>query len=108
MQLPNLNSDTIALIGRIYDEAWLELQGKSYFRSDADKTGARTAIATRIMAAVAVGESRPERLKSMALEAATLSFPVGGSLGVVAAKRPVDNSPTANMDECAPFVPRRQ
>jgi hypothetical protein len=88
MQLPNSNSDTIALIGRVYDEAWLELQGKSYFRSDADKTGARTAIATRIMAAVAVGERDPERLKLMALQAATLNFPAEGSVRVVAAARP--------------------
>jgi hypothetical protein len=69
MQFPPelYDSDAVALMGRVCDAAWQELQVRLNTRSDF--THARDLMAMRILGAVAQGERDPERLKAIALRA---------------------------------------
>jgi hypothetical protein len=67
MDLPSFDPPTLALMGRVCDEVWLELQSKHVFPSVSDETEIRHQIARRVMSAVAAGEQDPQRLKAWAL-----------------------------------------
>jgi hypothetical protein len=64
----NFDCETVALMGRVCDDAWRDLQATMFFPlpSDAEETLHR--IAARIMAAVAEGERDPTRLKAIAMD----------------------------------------
>ncbi len=59
--------ETLAMMARVFDEAWQELQSVNGSAASSDMV--RTTMATRIMAAVADGELEPSKLKLLALEA---------------------------------------
>ncbi|MDP1909434.1 MAG: hypothetical protein WC684_05830 [Hyphomicrobium sp.] len=59
--------DTLTLMGRALDEAWAEIEAKTWVRAEPEKSGIRRALALRIMAAVRAGQRNPERLRSVAL-----------------------------------------
>ncbi len=61
--------DAVALMARVCDEAWAEIQAKYFHASQADPTEVRRLLASRILEAVADGEVDPQRLKQIALEA---------------------------------------
>ncbi len=63
----SFDSDAVALMGRVCDAAWYELQMRLHVCSD--KSHVRDLMALRIMHAVAEGECDPERLKEIALRA---------------------------------------
>jgi hypothetical protein len=67
MQLPphSFEPELVALMGSVVDEAWEEAQ----CRLSADPSELRNLVAVRVMAAVAIGQKDPERLKAIALEA---------------------------------------
>lgn len=72
MQLPSHSSfdaDTLAMMGRVCDQAWEEAQRRLSFPTSGDPTGLRNLVALRVMAAVANGERNIERLKAEALKA---------------------------------------
>jgi hypothetical protein len=71
MQLPShsFDAETVAMMGRVCDEAWEEAQCRLSFPKSGDPTGLRNLVALRVMAAVANGERDIERLKAEALEA---------------------------------------
>jgi hypothetical protein len=71
MQLPShaFDAETVAMMGRLVDEAWEEAQCSLSFPEAGDPTGLRNLVALRIMAAVANGERDPGRLRAIALEA---------------------------------------
>ncbi len=70
MQPPHsFDAQTVAMLGRISDEAWHEAQCRLSFPQAGDPSGMRNLVALRIMAAVASGERDPKRLKAIALEA---------------------------------------
>jgi hypothetical protein len=72
MQLLQANYDheSVALMGRVCDEVWRELQVTTFFPSAKDASEVIRQLATRVMVAVASGERNPQRLKALALEAA--------------------------------------
>ncbi len=59
--------ETLAMMARVLDEAWHELQSLKATRDSGESV--RTTMATRIMAAVAKGEREPGKLKLLALHA---------------------------------------
>jgi hypothetical protein len=59
--------ETLTLMGRALDEAWAEIEAKTWVRTEPEKSGIRRALALRIMAAVRAGQRNPERLRSVAL-----------------------------------------
>ena len=63
------DAETVAMMGRVCDDAWREAQSRLSFPSAADPSGLRNLVAIRIMAAVANGERDPSRLVAKALEA---------------------------------------
>jgi CheY-like chemotaxis protein len=69
MLIPKSNYDpeTVALMGRVCDEAWQVLTGTTFYPSAEVEREAHTLMALRIMSAVNDGERNPERLKSVAL-----------------------------------------
>ena len=71
MQLPpsSFDPETVALMGRAVDGALKEAQNRLSLPQTADATELRNLVAVRVMAAVAVGQRNPERLKAIALEA---------------------------------------
>ncbi len=71
MQLPSLSldPDTVSLVGRVCDEAWEEARSRLGLPAGIDARGLRNFVAVRLMAAVAVGQRDPERLKAIALDA---------------------------------------
>ena len=71
MQLPQANYDheSVALMGRVCDEAWREVQVTTFFPSTKDASEVVRQLATSVMVAVASGERNPQRLKAIALEA---------------------------------------
>lgn len=72
MQLPPQSSfdpETVAMMGRICDEVWEEARSRLSFPDGSDLSGLRNLVALRVMAAVAVGQCDPERLKAIAWEA---------------------------------------
>ena len=71
MQLPpqSFDAETVAMMGRVCDEAWEEARSRLPFPNAAYTSGLRNLVAARVMAAVAVGQRNPERLKAIALDA---------------------------------------
>jgi hypothetical protein len=71
VQLPpqSFDAETVAMMGRVCDEAWEEARSRLPFPNAADTSGLRNLVAARVMAAVAVGQRNPERLKAIALDA---------------------------------------
>ena len=71
MQLPpsSFDPETIALMGRAVDDALEEAQNRLSLPQTADPTERSNLVAVRVMAAVAIGQKDPERLKAIALEA---------------------------------------
>jgi hypothetical protein len=71
MQLPPLafDAETVALMGRVCDEAWQEAQTRLSLTPAGDTSQLRNLVVSRVMAAVVVGQKDPERLKAIALEA---------------------------------------
>ena len=61
--------DAVALMTRVCDEAWAEIQAKYFYPNQEDATEVRHLLASRILDAVADGELDPQRLKQIALEA---------------------------------------
>ena len=70
MQSPDATYDaeTVALMGRVCDDVWRELQVNNYTSGKVDASDVRSTVALRVLAAVADGERDPERLKSIALQ----------------------------------------
>ena len=70
MQLPPLafDAETVALMGRVCDEAWEEVQFRFSILHTGDTSQLRSLVVSRVMAAVIVGQKDPERLKAIALE----------------------------------------
>src|SRR6185312_13956152 len=59
--------ETLSIMGRALDEAWAEVESRSWVRAEPEKSGIRRALALRIMAAVRVGQRDPQRLRDVAL-----------------------------------------
>ena len=66
----HFDCETVSLMGRVCDEAWLELQKKYFFGTQLDAGDVRSSLASRVLDAVNRGERNPERLRAIALEAA--------------------------------------
>jgi hypothetical protein len=64
----NFDCDTVALMGRVCDEAWRDLQVTTLYPSSSDSDEIRHRIASRIMTAVSRGERDPVRLKALAMD----------------------------------------
>ena len=67
----NFSAETVALMGRVCDDAWRELEKTTFYPSPSDEREMRNLVASSVMAAVAAGERDPQRLMSVALEAVT-------------------------------------
>ncbi len=70
MQLPPLafDAETVAMMGRVCDEAWQEAQTRLVLPQSGDTSQLRNLVVSRVMAAVIVGQKDPERLRAIALE----------------------------------------
>lgn len=70
MQNPqsSFDHDTVALMGRVCDAAWQEVQCSMFFPSPQDSDEVLRLLASRVMSAVAAGERDPDRLRVIALE----------------------------------------
>ena len=60
--------ETFAVLSRAFEEAWVDVQAMVGSRP-VDANGLRSALAKRIMAAAAIGERDPRRLKLIAMGA---------------------------------------
>jgi hypothetical protein len=71
MQLAShsFDAETVAMMGRVCDEAWEEAQFRLSSSLAGDQSHLRNLVAARVMAAVVIGQKDPERLKAIALEA---------------------------------------
>jgi hypothetical protein len=69
MDLASVSFDpqTLALMGRVCDEVWREIQNKDVFPSLSDEFEIRRLVARKVMTAVAEGERDPERLRAVAM-----------------------------------------
>jgi hypothetical protein len=67
MQFPqtSFDNDSVALMGRVCDEVWREVQAGAALPADE----VLRELTARVMAAVAAGERDPARLKAIALDA---------------------------------------
>jgi hypothetical protein len=70
MRLPDssFDHDSVALMGRVCDEAWREVQATTFFPSVHEAGEVVRQLATRVMVAVAEGEPDPHRLKAIAMD----------------------------------------
>ncbi len=64
----NFDPDSVALMGRVCDEARRELQAINVFATPSDSSDILHRMAVRIMGAVAGGERDPARLKAIAMD----------------------------------------
>jgi hypothetical protein len=64
----NFDPDSVALMGRVCEEAWCEVQTTIFFPLPADSDAFLHQMAARVMAAVALGERDPIRLKAIAMD----------------------------------------
>lgn len=64
----SFDHEMVALMGRVCDDAWREVQNRMFFPSPWDAEAFRQQLATRVMAAVVDGERDAARLKTIALE----------------------------------------
>src|SRR5438552_19037399 len=62
------NPDTLRVLLRVYDEAWIDIRGM-LGATPVDATALRAALARRIMAAANSGERDPKRSKLLAVRA---------------------------------------
>jgi hypothetical protein len=71
MELASASFDppTLALMGRVCEEAWREVQSKNVFPSLSDEFEIRRLVARKVMTAVEEGERDPERLRAIAMHA---------------------------------------
>ena len=60
----HFDCETVSLMGRVCDQAWLELRNKA---SRLEEENVRSSLAFRVLEAVTHGERNPEVLKSIAL-----------------------------------------
>ena len=65
----HFDCETVSLMGRVCDEAWLELRNKLLFPSQHEEEDVRSSLAHRVLEAVGQGERNPEVLRSIALKA---------------------------------------
>jgi hypothetical protein len=70
MLLPQnaFDAETVALMGRVCDEAWQEVQCVMFFPSRQDSDEVLRLLTSRVMSAVVAGERDPSRLRAIALE----------------------------------------
>jgi hypothetical protein len=59
----HFDCETVSLMGRVCDQAWLELRNKGKLEEE----HLRSSVAFRVLDAVNYGERNPEVLKSIAL-----------------------------------------
>ena len=64
----HFDCETVSLMGRVCDQAWIELRNKLVF-PDHEEQGVRSSLAHRVLDAVNQGERNPDRLKAIALAA---------------------------------------
>jgi hypothetical protein len=64
----HFDCETVSLMGRVCDEAWIELQ-KSSSATQLVEGDVRSTLAERVLHAVSHGERSAERLRSIALGA---------------------------------------
>jgi len=69
MQVPqsNFDPDSVALMGRVCEEAWHQMQARLSFPLPADAEASLHHMTERVMRAVAMGERDPVRLKAIAM-----------------------------------------
>ena len=65
----HFDCETVSLMGRVCDQAWLELRTKLFFPDPEEERGVRSSLAYRVLDAVNQGERNPDRLKAIALAA---------------------------------------
>ena len=65
----HFDCETVSLMGRVYDEAWIELQKTVFFPTPVNAENVRSSLAARVLQAVNRGERNPDCLKAVALEA---------------------------------------
>ena len=63
----HFDCETVSLMGRVCDQAWLELRNKLFFPDPEEEQVVRSSLAIRVLEAVDHGERNPEVLKSIAL-----------------------------------------
>lgn len=68
MRLPQADSDSVTLMGRVCDEVWREVQATTFFPSPADACDVIWLLATSVLAAIEEGERSPDELRAIALE----------------------------------------
>jgi hypothetical protein len=68
MFITSYDPETLSVLLRVYDEAWVEILG-ILGAKPVDAAALRSDLATRIMAAANSGERDPKRLKLIALRA---------------------------------------
>jgi hypothetical protein len=70
MQVPpsNFDPDSVALMGRVCEEAWRQTQATIFFPLPEDSDAFLRQMAARVMAAVSMGERDPVRLKALAMD----------------------------------------
>jgi hypothetical protein len=68
MFVTSYDPETLSVLLRVYDEAWIEILGMLGAKP-VDAAALRSALAARIMAAANSGERDPKRLKLIALRA---------------------------------------
>lgn len=64
----SFDCETVALMGRVCDEVYREVQAKTFFCSPIATDVFHEQLAIRVMAAVAGGERDPKRLKAIAMD----------------------------------------
>jgi hypothetical protein len=64
---PTFDPDTVALMGRVCDAVWNELQSRASFAAPTKETDLHTLLANRVLAGVVAGERDPDELRKLAL-----------------------------------------
>jgi len=67
MNSVDFDPETRSIVDGALDAAWRELEIRSFVRAEPEKAGIRRAIASRVIAAVRVGQRDPECLRRVAL-----------------------------------------
>ena len=62
----HFDCETVSLMGRVCDQAWLELRHKLFFPDAEYEQGVRSSLDHRVLNAVNQGERNPDRLKAIA------------------------------------------
>jgi len=69
-RIPFFDADSSALMSRICDEAWRDVQATNFFPSVKDSQDVRREIVDQVMEAIAAGERDAALLRAIALRAA--------------------------------------